>query len=78
MNGLTDVRLMLLNQELLDEQGNCVRHASAPSGMNRWQLMWHRLTTRRALRELDADQLKDIGLTPRQAYREGVKPFWRD
>jgi uncharacterized protein YjiS (DUF1127 family) len=76
MNGLSDVRLMLRSQEL-DEEGGRVRRAGAPAHLNRWQLLWHRITTRRTLLELDADQLRDIGLTRPQARQEGLKPFWR-
>jgi uncharacterized protein YjiS (DUF1127 family) len=32
---------------------------------------------RRALLELDDDQLRDIGISRRQALEEGRKPFWR-
>jgi len=78
MNGFSDVRLLLRSQELqaLDTQERRVR--SAPSGLGFWGLMWHRLTTRKALLELDADQLRDIGLTAREARQEGIKPFWRE
>lgn len=34
--------------------------------------------TRADLQRLDASGLRDIGLTPAQAWREGQKPFWRD
>ncbi|WP_455920777.1 DUF1127 domain-containing protein [Pseudomonas putida] len=78
MNGFSDVRLLLRSQELqaLDAEDRRVR--SAPSGLGFWGLMWHRLTTRKALLELDADQLRDIGLTAREARQEGLKPFWRE
>ena len=78
MNGFSDVRLLLRSQELqaLDAEGRRVR--SAPNGLGFWGLMWHRLTTRKALLELDADQLRDIGLTAREARQEGIKPFWRE
>lgn len=32
---------------------------------------------RRALREMDADQLHDLGLSRSAAMQEGRKPFWR-
>lgn len=39
---------------------------------------WHeRARQRRALLAMDAFQLKDIGVTSADAYREGIKPFWR-
>ncbi|MGY4491714.1 DUF1127 domain-containing protein [Pseudomonas sp. TE3610] len=77
MNGFSDVRLLLRSQELqaLDAEGRRVR--SAPNGLGFWGLMWHRLTTRKALLELDADQLRDIGLSAHEAREEGIKPFWR-
>jgi uncharacterized protein YjiS (DUF1127 family) len=40
-------------------------------------LGWARAQQRRALRELDAQQLRDIGLTAGEALREAEKPFWR-
>ncbi|MNF13736.1 hypothetical protein D3C80_2156880 [compost metagenome] len=49
----------------------------AVSGLNRWDLFWRRLHTRKALLALTVDQLKDIGLTREQAREEGLKPFWR-
>jgi uncharacterized protein YjiS (DUF1127 family) len=39
-----------------------------------WQ---HRRSGRRALRQLDDRQLKDIGLSRAAATREARKPFWR-
>lgn len=39
-----------------------------------WPDRWHQ---RRDLREMDNEQLFDLGLTRREAMREGRKPFWR-
>jgi len=40
--------------------------------------LWHRrLSTRRALRELESHRLGDIGLTDRDRRREGGKWFWQ-
>lgn len=39
--------------------------------------MLHRWRTRRALLELDDQQLRDIGLSWEQARQEGSKPFWK-
>lgn len=67
MNGFTDVRLFLRQQELL-----------APVGMGSlalWRLRW---STRRQLLELTAAQLADIGLTAAQQREEGLKAFWRE
>ena len=36
------------------------------------------LETRKQLRELTDDQLKDIGLDRMTALREAQKPFWQD
>ncbi|WP_252273678.1 DUF1127 domain-containing protein [Pseudomonas subflava] len=43
----------------------------------RWRLLRRHLATRRALLELDAAQLHDIGLTAEQARAEATRPFWR-
>lgn len=77
MNGLSDVRLALHSQELVDGQARSVK-ASYPSNLSRWALFQQRRATRRALLSLNADQLKDVGLTAEQAREEGVKPFWRE
>ena len=43
-----------------------------------WVSRWvERSQTRRQLRELGPDQLRDIGLTSEQARREAEKLFWR-
>lgn len=38
--------------------------------------MLEKRRSRLALLELTEDQLKDIGLSQADAYREGVRPFW--
>ena len=43
--------------------------------LTRWS---QRARTRRALKRLEREALADIGLTPDQAWREAVLPFWRD
>ena len=41
-------------------------------------LVWHqRRRERRQLLTLNDWQLKDMGLSRGDAYREGTKPFWR-
>jgi uncharacterized protein YjiS (DUF1127 family) len=75
MSGMSDVRLKLYAEELSREQRT--RLSSTPAGLNRWGLMVHRWHTRRALLELDAAQLRDVGLTREQSREEGLKPFWR-
>ncbi len=80
MNGLSDVRLTLHSQELAAGQKNAACEAimrNAPAGLSRWGLFWHRLHTRKALLDLTAEQLNDVGLSPQQAREEGLKPFWR-
>ena len=80
MNGLSDVRLSLHSQELLAGQERRMRaviNRTVPPSLGRWDLYWHRMRTRKALLELTAEQLRDIGLTREQARREGLKPFWR-
>jgi uncharacterized protein YjiS (DUF1127 family) len=77
MSGMSDVRLTLYAQELVEEQGVSVR-VNAPEGLSLWGLFQHRRATRRALLRLTADQLRDIGLSYEQARNEGIKPFWKD
>ncbi|WP_263139452.1 DUF1127 domain-containing protein [Pseudomonas sp. RIT-PI-AD] len=75
MNGLSDVRLSLRAGEL-SERGTGSIRGGAPE-ISRWGRFWLRLQTRRRLLELDEWQLRDIGLTRRQAHEEAFKPFWR-
>lgn len=79
MNGLSDVRLSLRGQELEAEQewSAATLPRRTPPGLSTWGLYWHRLRTRKALLELSAEQLRDVGLSPEQARAEGLKPFWR-
>ncbi|MGZ0784893.1 DUF1127 domain-containing protein [Pseudomonas sp. TKO26] len=79
MNGLSDVRLSLRGQELEAEHewSAATLPRSVPPGLSTWGLYWHRLRTRKALLELTATQLRDVGLSPEQARAEGLKPFWR-
>ncbi|MGB4072725.1 DUF1127 domain-containing protein [Pseudomonas sp.] len=79
MNGLSDLRLTLQAKELQDVASVGQVHAQAESGTTlsaRWQCFYRRLSTRRALLELTPEQLKDIGLSPEQARREALRPFW--
>ena len=76
MNGLSDVRLVLRNQELEAGQQRSVAGLE-PTASSRWALFWRRRHTRKALLELTREQLRDIGLSAEQARREGLKPFWR-
>ncbi|PNG34283.1 DUF1127 domain-containing protein [Pseudomonas sp. BNK-6] len=79
MNGLSDVRLSLRGQELEVEQERAAATLSrtTPSGLGTWDLYWHRLRTRKALLELTAEELRDVGLSREEARAEGLKPFWR-
>ncbi|WP_213878187.1 DUF1127 domain-containing protein [Pseudomonas sp. dw_358] len=78
MNGLSDVRVALRSSELdAAAIAPVVSKVRSASGLSRWQLLWMRYTTRRQLLTLDADQLKDIGITRVDARAEGMKPFWR-
>lgn len=80
MNGLSDVRLTLHGPQLEAEHEavkDVFKPRSAPAGLGRWGLFAHRFNTRRVLRNLDADQLRDVGLNQEQARQEGCKPFWR-
>jgi uncharacterized protein YjiS (DUF1127 family) len=76
MNGLSDIRLTLQARELEWEQRTAVSLAPPLPG-NRWDRFWMRLHTRRALLELDARLLRDVGLTREQALEEALKPFWK-
>ncbi|MCO5085048.1 MAG: DUF1127 domain-containing protein [Rhizobiaceae bacterium] len=38
--------------------------------------MMDRRRSRLALLEMTDDQLKDVGLSRGEAYREGIRPFW--
>jgi uncharacterized protein YjiS (DUF1127 family) len=73
---MSDVRVQLLAKEMEAEQRTRVYDPFADLG--RWGLMLHRWRTRRALLEMDARQLRDIGLSWEQAREEGCKPFWRE
>ena len=65
--------------------GNAVALASPASTLRQTLLAfaghygaWISLSRqRRALAELDAHLLRDIGVTPYDAAREAAKPFWR-
>lgn len=48
-----------------------------PTHLGRLGLFWHRSRSRRALLNLDAQQLDDVGLSAEVARHEGRKPFWR-
>ncbi|MDF0733330.1 DUF1127 domain-containing protein [Pseudomonas entomophila] len=74
MNGLSDVRLQLLAEELT--AGQRPKVYSAPQGLGRIGLMLHRWRTRKALLALSDEQLFDIGVSRQQARVEGRKPFW--
>lgn len=78
MNGFTDVRLYLKPQELNAPTAAIEQRGAAPAGLSRWGVMCHRWATRRHLLALSADELADVGLTPRQQREEGLKPFWRE
>lgn len=76
MNGMSDVRLILRSQELQDVRCASIQ-MSCPPNLSRWGVFLRRWTTRKALLELTADQLRDIGITREQARVEGLKAFWR-
>ncbi|MBA1287951.1 DUF1127 domain-containing protein [Pseudomonas japonica] len=78
MNGFTDVRLYLKQQELDPPASSVGTCKSGPAGMSRWALICHRWVTRRQLLALSASDLADVGLTAQQQREEGLKPFWRE
>ena len=57
--------------------------ANTPSGSVVGHLLktawatWDRQRQRRALLDLDAHTLRDIGITREEAVKEGLKPFWK-
>jgi uncharacterized protein YjiS (DUF1127 family) len=61
----------------LQERRECGERLPLRELGRRWQLLQRRLRTRRVLLELDAEQLKDVGLTAEQARAEANRPFWR-
>lgn len=68
------------NKPLCTAQGNTSGILIA--GLLRRPLAWveeaaERQRQRRALRRMDAVQLKDIGLTPDDVDQEAYRPFWR-
>jgi uncharacterized protein YjiS (DUF1127 family) len=79
MTGFSDVRLLLQGLEL-DALAEAPRvHSARPNpGLGRYATLLVRMSTRRQLLDLDAEQLKDIGLTRGQAVAEAMKPFWRE
>jgi len=52
--------------------GSMVRHLLRTA----WAT-WDRQRQRRALLDLDAHALRDIGITREEALNEGLKPFWK-
>jgi len=80
MNSMSDVRLVLHSQELVIENGQAITASSVrrcPPAFGLVGQLWHRLRTRKALLALTPEELSDIGLSPEQARKEGLKPFWR-
>ncbi|MGQ7791860.1 DUF1127 domain-containing protein [Faunimonas sp. B44] len=51
-------------------------HSLAVALLERLSEMAERRRTRRALLALTDDQLKDIGISRADAYREGLRRFW--
>jgi len=50
---------------------------AGPSVRQRLSAMWQRHRSRQRIRQLDADTLKDIGVSFTEAEAEANKPFWR-
>jgi uncharacterized protein YjiS (DUF1127 family) len=54
------------------------RRRRQPGAVASIVFLWlKRSRSRRALARLDEHQLRDIGLSRADAWREGMKPFWR-
>lgn len=78
MNGLSNAGLTLAQQELQhDVSPRLSVSAAYVPALSRWALLLRRLSTRRGLLKLNAQQLADIGLTRAEALREANLPFWR-
>ena len=61
----------------LRERRDCGERLPLRELGRRWHLLRRHLATRRALLELDAEQLQDIGLTAEQARAEATRSWWR-
>ena len=61
----------------LQERRECGERQPLRELGRRWHLLRRRLDTRRALLQLDASQLADIGLSAEQARAEATRPWWR-
>ena len=53
------------------------RPAAGPSVWHRAGVLWQRHRSRQRIARLDADMLKDIGVSFSEAEAEANKPFWR-
>jgi uncharacterized protein YjiS (DUF1127 family) len=58
-------------------RGRQPRPAAGPSVWHRAGVMWQRHRSRQRIGQLDADMLKDIGVSYSEAEAEANKPFWR-
>jgi uncharacterized protein YjiS (DUF1127 family) len=58
-------------------RGRQPRPAAGPSVWQRAGVMWQRHRSRQRIARLDADMLKDIGVSFSEAEAEANKPFWR-
>jgi len=58
-------------------RGRQSRSAAGPSIWQRAGVMWQRQRSRQRIARLDADMLKDIGISFSEAEAEANKPFWR-
>jgi uncharacterized protein YjiS (DUF1127 family) len=61
---------------VFDTNTHTRRHARHPNPKPTWMQRLNVWRTRRALAQLDADALKDIGLSREDARREADKLFW--
>lgn len=71
MNRIDDPLAYLNNSRSLPAAARIAVEIAAILG--KWAERRH---TRAALRQLTLAQLDDVGLSPRAARREGMKPFW--
>ena len=64
-------------QVLRLRHGTAITTAVLPQWLATLLRMRERWRQRQDLRELDDHQLRDIGITRKQAKHEASKPFWR-
>jgi len=68
---------MFRSERLTRENGPALGSA-LQRGKETLRLWLERLQSRHELSQLDADQLRDVGLNEKMIRREAEKPFWQE